>query len=87
MTDEVGRRGFHGRIATLADACAADYLVVVTCEKCGAKRQMHPYKIMSRRKALTEAALDTPLPGFHCRACGRKASVTISCLHKHPGSL
>jgi hypothetical protein len=40
----MGRRNFHGVVATLADACEADYLVIVKCERCETRRQMHPYK-------------------------------------------
>jgi hypothetical protein len=83
----MGRRSFHGQVVTLADACEADYLVIVKCQSCGARRQMHPFKLISRRKPLMHSVLDTSLPGFFCKACGRDATVTISCTHTHPGSM
>lgn len=83
----MGRRGFHGQVVTLADACEADYLVVVKCQGCGAHRQMHPFRLISRHKALMHSELGAPLSGFFCKACGRKANVTISCTHRHPGSM
>lgn len=83
----MGRRSFHGRVVTLADACEADYLVIVECQNCGARRQMHPFKLISRRTPLMHSALDTVLPGFFCKACGCDATVTISCTHMHPGSM
>jgi hypothetical protein len=81
----MGRRSFHGQVVTLADACEADYLVIVKCQSCGAHRQMHPFKLISRHRSLMRAVLDTSLPGFFCNTCGRSANVTISCTHAHPG--
>jgi hypothetical protein len=42
----MGQRNFHGRVATLADAVEADYLVIVKCERCETWRQMHPYRLI-----------------------------------------
>ncbi|HEY1613769.1 MAG TPA: hypothetical protein VGF97_08775 [Rhizomicrobium sp.] len=79
------RRRFEGRAATLADSCEADYVVVVTCGQCGAKRQMHPYRLIHARRSLETARLDTELSGFFCRTCRRSVSVTIACTFQHPG--
>lgn len=81
----MGRRNFHGAVVTLADACEADYLITVRCQQCGARRQMHPYRLIGQHKRLTTARLDTVLPGFHCRVCKRNVSVTITCTYQHPG--
>jgi hypothetical protein len=83
----MGRRSFHGQVVTLADACEGDYLVIVKCQSCGSRRQMHPFRLISRHKPLVRAALDTPLAGFFCKACSRSANVTISCTHTHPGAM
>jgi hypothetical protein len=56
----MGRRGFHGQVVTLADACEADYLVIVRCQSCGARKQTQPFKLISRHQPLVESALDTP---------------------------
>ena len=81
----MGRRSFRGQVVTLADACEADYLVIVECQNCGARRQMHPFRLISRHQELMYSALGASLQGFFCKACGRGANVTISCTHTHPG--
>jgi len=81
----MGRRRFHGTVATLADACEADYLVIVKCERCGTRKQMHPYNLIGSHKHLATAPLNTVLPGFYCRTCRSHVSVTITCTHKRSG--
>ena len=81
----MSRRGFHGSVKTIGDSCAADYLVIVHCERCGTHRQTHPYKLIARRKTLATAPLDAPLSGFYCKACAAPATVRIVCTYTHPG--
>jgi hypothetical protein len=81
----MGRPRFDRPVVTLADACDADYLVVVTCGQCGRERQMHPYGLVGTHRQLTNAPLDTALPGFRCRFCRNRVSVTIACTFTHPG--
>lgn len=81
----MGRRNFHGRVDTLADAREADYLVIVKCERCETRRQMHPYRLIQTHRRLATAPLNAVLPGFFCRTCRSKVSVTITCTHMHPG--
>jgi hypothetical protein len=83
----MGRRKFHGTVATLADACEADYLVIVKCERCETRRPMHPYSLIAPHKRLAIAPLDALLPGFFCKTCRSKVSVTIRCSYQHPGEL
>ena len=83
----MGRRNFHGTIETLADSCEADYLVMVMCQRCETRKEMHPYKLLSAHNRLASAKLDTELPGFFCLTCRSHVSVTITCTHKHPGDL
>jgi hypothetical protein len=79
------RRKFSGLVRTLADSCEADYLVTVICEECGARKQMHPYRLIARHKELARAPLGKPLAGFRCTSCRRRTRVVISCLWTHPG--
>jgi hypothetical protein len=81
----MGRRNYRGTVITLADACAADYLVQVTCERCKARKQMHPWLLIRRREALKPAMLETPLPGFRCTACRRSVRAIVSCTYRRPG--
>jgi hypothetical protein len=81
----MGRRNFHGTVVTLADACDANYLVIVKCERCCAWRQMHPYRLIQTRKRLTTALLNVPLPGFYCRTCRSSVSVIVTCTHRRSG--
>ena len=81
----MGRRNFHGVVATLADACEADYLVIVKCERCETRRQMHPYKLIGPHKRITTAPLNAVLAGFYCKTCRSNVSVTITCTFEHPG--
>jgi len=83
----MGRRNFHGKVATLADSCDADYLVIVKCERCETGKQMHPYNLVSSHKQLIHALLDTPLPGFFCKTCRGSVSVAITCTYRHPGEM
>jgi hypothetical protein len=83
----MGRRSFQGQVVTLADACEADYLIIVKCQSCGARWQMHHFKLISRHRELMHTALGTFFSGLFCKACGRDANVTISCTHTHPGSM
>ncbi|HEY1709221.1 MAG TPA: hypothetical protein VGG10_13210 [Rhizomicrobium sp.] len=78
-------RKFQGEAKTLVDCCDAEYLVVVRCERCDVRRQMHPYSLLATRAQLASAALDTPLPGFFCKTCQSKVSVTITCTYSRPG--
>jgi hypothetical protein len=79
------RRRFDRLVVTIADACEADYLVVATCGQCGRRRQMHPYGLVGAHRQLTNAPLDTVLPGFLCRLCRNRVSVTITCTFTHSG--
>jgi hypothetical protein len=83
----MGRRNFHGRVETLADAVEADYLVIVKCDRCAQSKQMHPYKLTSRHKQLVTARLDQLLPGFFCKTCRSPASVTITCTYRRSGEM
>ena len=83
----MGRHRFHGSVETLADACEADYLVVVMCERCEVRKRMHPYNLLEKRRHLDSAKLDTLLPGFYCTMCRSKVQVKITCTHQHPGEL
>jgi hypothetical protein len=83
----MGRRNFHGQVVTLGDACEADYLVTVRCERCDTRRPMHPYNIICRHEVLKLAALDTMLPGFFCKTCRSRVSVVVSCTYKRSGEL
>lgn len=58
------RRKFQGKVETIADACEADYIVTVKCERCETRKEMHRYKLLSRHPRLAIAALDTELPRF-----------------------
>jgi hypothetical protein len=79
------RRKFQGKVVTLGDSCEADYLVIVRCLSCGAQKQMHPYRLIARRKSLAVEALETPLEGFHCKACSASVRATVSCTFERPG--
>jgi formate dehydrogenase maturation protein FdhE len=81
----MGRRSFHGAVVTLADACEADYLVVVKCKRCETSKQMHPWNLIAPHKRLATAPLNAMLPGFYCRTCRSRVSVTITCTHKRSG--
>jgi hypothetical protein len=81
----MGRKNFHGPVRTLADCCEADYVVIVRCERCDTRRQMHPFRLISRSKRILDAPLDKPLPGFRCTTCRSSVSVTITCTYSHPG--
>ena len=81
----MGRHNFHGQVVTLADACEADYLVIVRCDRCETRKQMHPYRLIGAHRRLTDAKLDTMLPGFFCKTCRSPVSVTITCTYQHPG--
>jgi hypothetical protein len=81
------RRNPRGPVATLADACEADYLVTLKCERCETRRQMHPYNLIRDHERLTTAPLNVSLSGFFCKTCRASVSVTITCTHKHPGVL
>jgi hypothetical protein len=83
----MGRRNFHGKVETLADACEADYLIVVKCERCETRKQMHPYNLLSGHNRLATARFDTELAGFFCITCQSHVSVTITCTHMRPGTL
>lgn len=83
----MGRRRFHGTVRTLADACEADYIVVVMCERCEVRKRMHPYKLLEKQRRLASAKLDTLLPGFYCTMCRHKVSVKITCTHQYLGEL
>jgi len=83
----MGRRNFHGKVATLADSVEADYLVFVKCDRCETSKQMHPYNLTSKFARLTNAKLDTLLPGFFCKTCRSPVSVTITCTYRHPGEM
>ena len=83
----MGRQNFHGTVETLVDACEADYLIVVKCERCETRKQMQPYKLLSGPNRLATAKLDTELPGFFCITCRSHVSVTITCTHSRPGTL
>jgi hypothetical protein len=50
-------------------------------------RQMHPYGLVGAHRQLTDAPLDTVLPGFLCRLCRNRVSVTITITITctHPG--
>jgi hypothetical protein len=78
-------RRFEGEVRTLVDACDANYLVIVKCLRCDVRRQTHPYSLLSANRRLTSAALDTTLPGFYCKTCQSKVSVTIACTYSRPG--
>jgi hypothetical protein len=79
------RRNFHGTVNTLADAVEADYLVLVVCQECLRRRQMHPYKLTSKYAKLHHAKFDVVLPGFYCSGCRQKVSVKIICTHRRSG--
>jgi hypothetical protein len=81
----MARHRFDGPVVTLADACEADYLVVVTCEACDRCQQMHPYQLIGAHRRITNAPLDAALPGFFCKICRRAVRVTITCTYEHPG--
>jgi hypothetical protein len=85
----MGRRNFHGKIVTIADAVEADYLVIVKCGRCETDKQMHPYNLVSgdRGKRLLNAPLDTELSGFFCKRCRRSVNATIRCTYRHPGEM
>src|SRR5580704_15571610 len=82
---EMRKRRFDGPVVTLADACEADYLVIVTCGHCGRGRQMHPYGLLGAHRRLTNAPLNASLPGFLCKFCRNSVSVTITCTFTRPG--
>lgn len=79
------RRKITHPVRTLADACEADYLVSVRCETCGSKKQMHPWRLISRHEELARAPLGRPLVGFRCTSCRRRTRVVVSCTLTHPG--
>lgn len=79
------RRKLSKPLRALADACEADYLIVIRCEECGSKKQMHPYRLISQNKDLAKAPLGKPVPGFLCKSCRRRTRVVISCTLMHPG--
>ena len=83
----MGRRNFHGKIATLADSVEADYLVMVKCHRCETDRQMHPYNLISKYKQLAKAPLDQLLPGFFCKTCRSPVSATITCTYRRSGEM
>lgn len=83
----MGRRRFYGTVRTLADACEADYIVVVMCERCEVRKRMHPYKLLGKHPRLGAAKLDTLLPGFYCTMCRSKVQVKITCTHQYQGEL
>lgn len=83
----MGRRNFHGQVETIGDSCQADYLVIVACGQCGTQKQMHPYKLIAAKKALTTAMLGRSLPGFFCKLCRRSTSVTITCTYRRSGEM
>ena len=79
------RRKPSGPVRTLADSCDADYLVILTCARCARQKQMHPYQLIGAHRHLTDAPLDTRLPGFFCNFCRASVGVTIACTYTHPG--
>ncbi len=81
LDTDMGRRNFHGEVKTLADAVEADYLVLVECQNCSRRKQMHPYKILK----LGNAILGTPLAGFKCTTCRCSVSVVITCTYRRSG--
>ncbi len=83
----MGRRNYHGAVDTIGDSCQADYLVMVTCETCGAQKQMHPFKLIAANKALTTASLGEPLPGFFCKRCRRSARAVVTCTYRRSGEM
>ena len=83
----MGRRNFHGKVETIADACEADYIVSVKCWRCETRRTMHPYNLLTARPSLATAALDTEQKGFYCRTCRSSVSAIVSCTYAHPGDL
>jgi hypothetical protein len=46
---------------------------------------MHPYQLIGRHRRVTDAPLNTVLPGFFCRTCRNSVGVTITCTYTHPG--
>lgn len=83
----MGRRNFHGKVETFAEACEADYLVGVMGARCETRKQMHHYKLLSGHSWLAKAKLDTELPGFFCITCQSHVSAKITCTHMRPGTL
>lgn len=78
---------YRGSIRTLVDSCEADYLVLVTCQRCDAQKQMHPFTLLSNHRALTNARLGEPLSGFFCRSCRHKVQAVITCAYRRSGEM
>jgi hypothetical protein len=81
----MARRKFDGPIRTIADSCEADYLVIVKCDRCDTRKQMHPFKLIARNKRILDAPLDKPLKGFRCTTCRSSVSAIVTCTYTHPG--
>jgi hypothetical protein len=79
------RRKHDGPVLTLADACEADYLVILKCGRCSREKQMHPYQLIGSHRRMTNAPLDRALAGFFCNLCRASVSVNITCTYTHPG--
>jgi hypothetical protein len=81
----MGRRNFHGTVKTLADAVEADYLILVVCQECLRRRQMHPYKLTSKQDRFLRANFEEVYEGFRCTGCKQNVAVKFICTHRRSG--